>query len=128
MIDKRSIVKTFVPFAEIHTYMNLADLAICPVKPVPSKKYCSPIKNGEYWALGLPVIITENISQDSEIIEKNNAGYVLRSFDRSEYIKAIQKTELLLQDKDLKEKIRALAIKYRNFSIAEAIYASIYGA
>ena len=42
-----------------------------PVKPVPTKRYCTPVKDGEYWALGLPVIITEGISDDSGIIREN---------------------------------------------------------
>ncbi len=52
------IVCKFVPHHEVIDYMGLGDFALTPVKPIPTKRYCSPIKDGEYWALGLPVIIT----------------------------------------------------------------------
>ncbi|MDB5005120.1 MAG: hypothetical protein JWQ34_3345, partial [Mucilaginibacter sp.] len=77
---------------------------------------------------GLPIVITSNISDDSDIIEKNNAGYVLKSLTDKEYNQAIVKIDdLLKEDKDLlKKRIRALAYKYRNFDIAEKIYKQIY--
>ena len=108
--------------------MGLEDFALCPVKPVPTKKYCSPIKTGEYWSMGLPVVITDNISNDSTIIEQNNAGHVLRSLNENEYSKAVEHiNELLKEDPaELSIRIRKLAEQYRNFDIARKIYSEIY--
>jgi hypothetical protein len=118
----------YVPHAEVPKYMALGDFGICPVKPVPTKKYCTPIKNGEYWAMGLPVIITKNISDDSDIINLNNIGYVLNELNNEEYLRAILKIEFLLKNKEsLKLQIIEIAHKYRSFSVAEGIYKSIYG-
>ena len=127
-IPKEILDVKFVNYSEIEKYYKLAHFAINPVKPVPSKRYCTSIKDGEYWAMGLPVIITKNISDDSDIIEKENIGYVLKELNNNEYQKAILKIdELLKQDKtQLKQKIRNIAIKYRDFSIAEKIYSDIY--
>ena len=118
----------FVDYSKIELYYGLAHFGINPVKPVPTKRYCTSIKDGEYWAMGLPVIITKNISDDSDIIEKENIGYVLKELNTDEYKKAIQKIDFLLkQDRnELKKKIRSIAIKYRNFKIAEKIYEDIY--
>ena len=128
-IPQKSIKIMFVNYAEIEKYFELADFAINPVKPVPSKKYCTSIKDGEYWATGLPVIITNDISDDSDIIEKEDIGYVLKELTPNEYKNAIQKIDSLLkQDKAiLKQKIRNIAVKYRSFAIAEKIYNEIYG-
>ncbi|HEX8921719.1 MAG TPA: glycosyltransferase, partial [Pyrinomonadaceae bacterium] len=53
-----SIVRTqFVAHELIPKYIGLGDFAINPVKPVPTKRYCTSIKDGEYWAMGLPVVI-----------------------------------------------------------------------
>lgn len=128
-IDKEIIVKTFVPHQQVQDYIGLADFAICPVKPVPTKKYCSPIKDGEYWALGLPVVITPNISDDSDIIEKHNAGAVLQGFTLDAYQNAIKRIDSILLGKSKEEiynTIHPIAEKYRNFSIAEKIYKEIY--
>lgn len=116
----------FVPHATIPAYMGLGDFAITPVKPVPTKNYCTPIKNGEYWAMGLPVVITRNISSDSNLIEENNAGYVLKKLNLQEYTNAVDTIHSLLSEKDLALKIRALAERHRNFEIARAIYAQVY--
>jgi glycosyltransferase involved in cell wall biosynthesis len=125
-LERDVIVKRFVPHQEIPEYMGLADFAISPVKPSPSRRYSTPIKNGEYWALGLPVVITRNISIDSDIIENNNIGYVLKELNPGEYLNAAKKIALLLEEKDLAAKIRAIAVKERNFAIADTIYRAIY--
>jgi glycosyltransferase involved in cell wall biosynthesis len=127
--DTTMPVIKYVSPQEIPAYLALADFAITPVKPVPTKKYCTPIKDGEYWAMGLPVVITNGISDDSEIIEKNDAGYVLKSLDKQEYQNAVAKIDTLLKAEssvELAKKIQMLAANYRNYSIAEEIYKEIY--
>jgi hypothetical protein len=117
----------FVPHNEVPGMMQAADFAICPVKPVPTKRYCTPVKNGEYWALGLPVIITENISDDSDIIRENGIGSVIESLSPQGYQEAVSRMATLLNgDKgQLSEKIRSIAERYRNYDIAWAIYKDI---
>lgn len=122
-----TILKKFVAHHEVPSYMALGSFGICPVKPVPTKKYCTPIKNGEYWAMGLPVVITKDISIDSTIIEEQGIGYVLKELNSKEYLEAVKTMDALLQDQQLAEKIRAVAEKQRNYSLAENIYATIYG-
>ncbi len=125
-----SIIRTmFVPHNKVPEYMGLGDFALTPVKPVPTKRFCTPIKDGEYWALGLPVVIPANISDDSEIIERNNAGAVLYSLDMEQYLKAVQKIDSLLKEDHLLlfSRINRLAVQYRSFQIAEDVYQKVYG-
>lgn len=129
-LDETIFTIRFVPHAEIPRYLSLADIGITPVKPVPTKKYCTPIKDGEYWAAGLLVIITPEISDDSRIVEDENIGVVLRSFDREGYRKAVQDIDRLLEKvpRELsRAHIRSVAMKYRSFDRAEKIYEAIYG-
>lgn len=121
-----TIIKKFVLHNDVSKYMNLGNFGICPVKPIDTKKYCTPIKNGEYWAMGLPVVITKNISVDSDLIEEHNIGYVLNDLTAQEYLHAVTKIDELLRDTQIQLKIRAVAEKYRNFAIAENIYSTIY--
>jgi len=121
------VTSKFVFHEEVPRYLSLGDFAVNPVKPVPTKKYCTSIKDGEYWAMGLPVVISPNISDDSGIIEKENTGIVVDLSDKASFHTAIDKLEILLKDKiALKEKIRQIAIQYRSFEIAEKIYKEIY--
>ena len=128
-LDKTCIVRRFVPHAMIPDHMGLADFAITPIKPIASKKYSTPVKNGEYWALGLPVVITPGISDDSAIIEKHRIGALLNELSGPGYLKAVKEIDAILSGntrEELYDKIRAVAVKYRNFSIAEDIYRKIY--
>lgn len=127
-LNENTIIQLFIPHNQVPDYLGLADFGITPFIPVPSKRYGTPIKNGEYWAMGLPVIITKNISDDSDIIDTENIGYVLQGLTNSEYLKACLKIEeLLTEDRTkLTEKIRTIANQYRNYSIAEKVYTKIY--
>ena len=118
----------FVPHADMPRHMGLGDFAITPVKPVPTKNFCTPIKNGEYWAMGLPVVITQHISVDSALIKEHDAGYVLEELHAAEYTRAAEKISVLLAEKDLALKIRSMAERYRNYAIAHSIYARVYAA
>ena len=119
----------FVPHQEVAHYLASGDFGITPVKPIPSKRYCTPIKDGEYWAMGLPVLITKNISDDSEIIKRNKIGAVLDDFTEDSYQNAIEEIDRLIHKTDrirLQKQIRDIAIQHRSFTIAENIYQTIY--
>ncbi len=116
------------PHHMVPVYLSAADFGLSPYRPTPSKLYCTPIKNGEYWAVGLPVLITKDISIDSDLIEKKDIGYVLQSLDRDEYDRAVRKMdELLKSDREtLRKTIRRVAEQQRSYTIAETIYEKIY--
>jgi glycosyltransferase involved in cell wall biosynthesis len=116
------------PFHKVPEYLSASDVALTPVKPVRSKRYCTPIKDGEYWAMGLPVVIPDQISDDSEIIRKHNAGVVLDELTEEAYGIAIQKLDILLKEdrQELRQRIRKLAEDYRNYSIAFRAYRKVY--
>ncbi len=128
-IKESSILHLFVSHTEIPKYIGLGDFAITPVKPIPTKKYCTPIKDGEYWALGLPVVITKDISDDSDIIKKHKIGAILEKLNNESYLQAVKEIDNILtthSKQDLQNKIRLIATEYRNFEIANKIYKTIY--
>lgn len=129
-LDEGMFTLRFVPHAAIPGYMGLGDLAITPVRSVPTKRCCTPIKNGEYWALGLPVVITPDISDDSRIIAEHGIGAVLEGLGAPHYRKAVQVIDDMLKKQDMRalyERIRPVAVRYRNFDVARAIYHEVYG-
>lgn len=128
-LDPNMIINMSLTHADIPKYLAMADFAINPVKPVPTKRYCTSIKDGEYWAMGLPVVITKNISDDSDIIRANNTGAIIETLDQKRYGEVIQTIDKLLtsvEKTNLQKKIREIAVKYRNFSLAEKVYGEIY--
>ncbi len=129
-LDEAMFTVRYVPHAEIPAYMGLGDFALTPVRPVPTKRFCTPIKDGEYWALGLPVIITAGISDDSELIRSNGIGAVLDGLGPEHYQAAVETIDQLLATRTPSERyglIRPIAEKYRNFGIAGTVYTAIYG-
>lgn len=125
-INPETIIHLFVPHNKVPQYMGLAKFGLSPFIPVPSKRYGSPIKNSEYMAMGLPIIITKDISDDSEIIDKNEFGYVLQKLNQEEYLTACKKIDSLIKDNNLNQRIISYALTHRNFGIAENIYKAIY--
>jgi len=121
------VVKRFVPHAEVPRYMGLGDFGLCPVLTTPSKRFCTPIKNGEYWALGLPVVITPGISDDSDLVVQQRAG-VVWDYTRPPEI-AVEALVALLAEPSTERttRYRQLVEAKRSFSMAEAIYKEVYG-
>lgn len=120
----------FVDHDQVHHYLNLAHFAMNMVNPIPSKRYCTSIKDGEYWASGLPVIIPEGISDDSEIIENNEVGVVLKGFDQHHLLAGAHQMKALLEENEpaaLEAKLRGIVQKYRSYDIARHAYLQVYG-
>ena len=128
-ISSEIIISKFVFHTEVPNYLSLGDFAINPVKPVPTKRYCTSIKDGEYWAMGLPVVITPNISDDSDIIRENKIGAVIENLNTAGYIKAVKEIDNIIKFNDREEiqrSINLIANKFRSYKIAEDIYEEIY--
>ena len=120
------IVQIYAEHDRIPSLLACADFAINPVKPVPSKRYCTSIKDGEYWAMGLPIIIPKGISDDSEIIRTTNSGAVLDTLDEKSYEAAVQTIQEIISNPSPKETIRKLAVDHRSYVIADNVYQSVY--
>jgi hypothetical protein len=94
---------------------------------VPSKRFGTPVKDGEYWACGLPIVIMPDISDDSQIVSDENAGVVLESLADQHLADAIHKIKLMLEkEPQIKQRLHQTAIKYRGYHIAEHVYREIY--
>ncbi|MFH2142218.1 MAG: hypothetical protein ABIJ97_07345 [Bacteroidota bacterium] len=119
---------SYVPHHTVPALLSMADYGINPVKPVQTKRYCTSIKDGEYWAMGLPVIITPNISDDSQIIKENKIGSVINEFTEKGYMSSIIDIDQILNSKNdnLKSKIRQFAKNLRSFENARIIYNDLY--
>ncbi len=128
-IPEGVITNRFVPHKEVPDYLSLGDFAINPQAPIPSKRYGSPLKNGEYWGMGLPIVISPNISVDSDIIRANNIGVVINLKNKDNMPEAVKQLDQLLKNNSrevLQQKIFAVAKEYRTFEIAKELYPKIY--
>ncbi|MGH9761295.1 MAG: glycosyltransferase, partial [Blastocatellia bacterium] len=74
-----------------------------------SERGCSPTKIGEYWATGLPVVTTPNISDTEDIIRNERVGVIVENHSDGDYLKAIQELRALLADQGTAERCRRAA-------------------
>jgi glycosyltransferase involved in cell wall biosynthesis len=77
-----------------------------------SEHGCSPTKVGEYWASGLPVVITPNVSDTEDVIRRERVGVILQDFSAEAYDRALDELLALLDDPDLARRCRAAAERH----------------
>ena len=129
-LNKENFIVDSVQHSEVPSYLSAADFAFSLYQPSKSKRFLSPIKNGEYWANGLPIIMTKGIGDDSKIIDSEGGG-VTFAFENNNLKKALQKIEVIIQSgsrEETSKEIRGIASRYRNFNIAQTVYEKVYSA
>src|SRR5262249_13614790 len=72
----------------------------------------SPTKVGEYWALGLPVVISAGVGDTEDIIRRERVGVVVSEFSGEGYGHALGELVNLLADPYLPSRCRAAAEKH----------------
>lgn len=74
-----------------------------------SEHGCSPTKIGEYWAVGLPVITSPNVSDTDDIINRDKVGVIVKEHTESSYQQAFMELCELLQTENLASRCRKSA-------------------
>ncbi|WP_161890254.1 glycosyltransferase family protein [Pontibacter russatus] len=126
-IDKAKVYITSVPHAEVPVYLSAADFAFATYKPGPSKRFLSPIKTGEYWANGLPVLLTEGVGDDSDIIKCEGGGATFNLREEGSVERALEKIQQILKDPAHRQEIPRLAQKYRSPERIREAYEYFFG-
>lgn len=118
-----------VPHNEVPKYLSASDFAFALQTYKPSNLFLSPVKNGEYWANGLPLLTTEGVGDDDEIIKREKIGFVFNLEIEGSLEKNLKDLKLLLEQENneaLKNRILDVAEKNRNFSVSENVYKEIF--
>ena len=113
-INSAKVYVAAVPHHEVPAYLSAADFAFATYKPGPSKKYLSPVKIGEYWANGLPVLLTEGVGDDSDIIKNEGGGATFNLKEADSLERALEKIQQIVKDPNHRQEIPKLAQKYRS--------------
>lgn len=75
-----------------------------------SEHGCSPTKVGEYWASGLPVVTTRNVSDIDAIVRSDRVGIVTSGWDSAALDAAARDLLQLLHDEGLPSRCRKAAV------------------
>jgi len=74
---------------DVPSYLSASDAGLAFIKPCFSKLASSPIKNGEYLACGLPIIINAGIGDSDQLIVREKVGALIGEFTAQEYDRAV---------------------------------------
>jgi glycosyltransferase involved in cell wall biosynthesis len=88
----REAPRKLVPFL-----LKASDINISFIRPVYSKISSSPTKLGEVLSMGIPIITNGGVGDVEQIVHQTGAGFVLKSFDKDQYDKAIKEIPALLK-------------------------------
>ena len=124
--EGRSFV-TKAPHHEVPAYLAAADFAFAPIRPAPCRLFCSAIKVGEYWASGLPVVLTEGVGDDSEIIRREGGGVVFDLTHPASVPAAMQQVADIMQQPGYRQQIIGLAARHRSVQRAAQAYETFFG-
>jgi glycosyltransferase involved in cell wall biosynthesis len=84
-----------------------------------SEHGCSPTKIGEYWASGIPVIVSPYVSDIDEIVARNQSGVIVWGETDEDYRLAARQLKSLLPDSGLAARCRQAAEEH--YALAPAI-------
>lgn len=119
-LPSSSFTLTECKHTEVANYLSASDVALALYKQGESKQFLSPIKIGEYWACGLPVLMPAGIGDETSIIQQEGGGSIFQEYSSKEICKAI--TNISIDP----EKTRTLAHKYRSFDHVIEVYKKWY--
>ena len=71
--------------------LSKIDVGIFFIKPTFSKQSSSPVKQGEFMSMGIPVIANSGVGDTDEVIKKYNSGVLVYGFNNKDYENAIAK-------------------------------------
>jgi glycosyltransferase involved in cell wall biosynthesis len=98
-----------VPHAEIPQQLKQQHVGLLFYPQGLSEHGGSPTKVGEYWASGLPVLTTPNVSDTDEIIRRERVGVVVEEHSDEAYRRAFHELLELLADPELPQRCRRAA-------------------
>lgn len=126
--DPRRLHVGFAPHREVPVWLSAADVAFAPYRGTPSSACISPMKVGEYWANGLPVLLTRGVGDDSGIIEREPLAGALFDPEGDDLDAALDRVVDVLRRPGQREATARLAAEHRSMDLTRQAYERILGA
>jgi len=114
---------------EVPQYISASDFGFVAVRQKPGKRFCSPIKDGEYWSCGLPLIIPDGISDYELLAEEHKIGIRMKDVTPEGLEDTITQMKEWIKTEDItavRARCRAFALKDRSVEVYKSIYRDIF--
>lgn len=113
------------PHAEMPAYLSAADMAFATYRRTPSSAFLSPIKVGEYWASGLPVLLTRGVADDSGTIARESMAGALFDPEGDDIGPALDHVMRILADPGQRARTALLAAEHRSPGRVREVYTEV---
>ena len=112
--------------ADVPKQMSRMDAGVFFIKPVFSKQASAPTKLAEFLGCGIPCLSNAGVGDMAEVLEKDQVGLAITSFDDKAMIAALN--QLINLAKDPESSARCVASAQKHFSLDEGVrlYDEIY--
>lgn len=125
-INKSVVSLKSVPHEEVPQEMNRMDIGAFFIKPTFSKRGSSPTKMGEFLACGIPCLCNAGVGDVEQIVEENDVGVAIDSFDGEAKRKAVKRILELTEQSDTATRCREVAESYYSLEEGVKSYDEIY--
>jgi glycosyltransferase involved in cell wall biosynthesis len=115
-----------VPHSEIPVELAQQQVGLFFLRRGISEHACSPTKIGEYWASGLPVVVSAGVSDTDDIIRDERVGVIVENHSDLCYLTAASELKLLLADPELPERCRQAAKRYYSVELGVETQLELY--
>lgn len=126
-VGERVLVR-YAEHHEVPAYLSAADFAFAPYRATPSSACISPMKLGEYWANGLPVLLSRGVGDDSAIIEREPFAGALFDPLGADLVSGMDRIRNILTMPQQRMRTAELADRYRSMEFTRQAYRRILGA
>ena len=123
MTDHLHVVQ--VAHEKVPDFLSASDFAFSTIRPSPARSYCCPVKDGEYWANGLPILLEDGIGDDSDIIKKEGGGIIINSGSRRATFQQLL-SWMKKGRATLAEEIFPIAVKHRRMEYLVNYYKRLF--
>ena len=111
-----------VQHQEVPRYLAASEFGFATIKPAKSRLYCSAVKIGEYWANGLPTILTEGVGDDATIVVEEKIGTLVRKDVSGAFTVNYDIIQTLLNNPTSRSRIQSVAHQHRHRRIVKEAY------
>jgi glycosyltransferase involved in cell wall biosynthesis len=111
---------------EVPKQMSRMDAGVFFIKPVFSKQASAPTKLAEFLGCGIPCLSNAGVGDMAEVLEKNQVGLAITSFDDEAMIAALKQLINLVDDAESSARCVASAKKHFSLDKGVCLYDEIY--
>ncbi len=97
-VPENAFTISISPLTELTQRLSACDLGVIAYADVPSRKYCSPTKAGNYLMSGLPYLVQVGTSEDDLLAKRHKVGIVIEDFHQNKAKETLLSLKSLLSE------------------------------